>query len=128
MGTLTGKQVNRLAGYVLVFLAAAAFLKVTGHLFLLADDPEYTFRNDHVRAGLTWSGIVWAFTSASSFNWHPGKTDKAAAHFRQALRLRPDYAEAKSNLEAAIQMYRREAEWKSANFHQKIETAGKETG
>ncbi len=62
---------DRLVALLLVFLALAAFAKTTGHLFLLADDPEYTFRNEHVKAGLTGSGVAWAFRSVYALNWHP---------------------------------------------------------
>ena len=39
--------------------------------FLSYDDQAYVTENPHVRAGLTWPGVVWAFKSFSVTNWHP---------------------------------------------------------
>lgn len=35
------------------------------------DDPDYITENAHVREGLTWSNIAWAFTATAADNWHP---------------------------------------------------------
>jgi Flp pilus assembly protein TadD len=35
------------------------------------DDREFVSENAHVRAGLTASGVAWAFTSTESLNWYP---------------------------------------------------------
>jgi hypothetical protein len=35
------------------------------------DDGSYVFENANIRAGLTWDGVVWAFTHIHSQNWHP---------------------------------------------------------
>jgi Tfp pilus assembly protein PilF len=35
------------------------------------DDPIYVSENDHVRTGLSWQGVAWAFTHVHSHNWHP---------------------------------------------------------
>ena len=32
---------------------------------------DYITDNPHVKAGLTWPGIVWAFQSGYAANWHP---------------------------------------------------------
>jgi protein O-mannosyl-transferase len=39
--------------------------------FVNFDDPEYISGNNHVRAGLTWAGVKWAFTSTTAANWFP---------------------------------------------------------
>jgi Flp pilus assembly protein TadD len=39
--------------------------------FVSLDDPTYVSENPHVKGGLTWSGVVWAFTSGRAANWHP---------------------------------------------------------
>jgi Tfp pilus assembly protein PilF len=39
--------------------------------FVNFDDPEYISGNNHVRAGLTWAGLKWAFTSTAAANWFP---------------------------------------------------------
>jgi protein O-mannosyl-transferase len=35
------------------------------------DDDSYILDNAHVRAGLTWDTVKWAFTSRDAANWHP---------------------------------------------------------
>jgi predicted negative regulator of RcsB-dependent stress response len=55
-------------------LAAATLLvfsRVVHHDFINVDDNLYVYKNPHVSAGLTWNGIVWAFTHAHGANWHP---------------------------------------------------------
>jgi tetratricopeptide (TPR) repeat protein len=39
--------------------------------FVNYDDPNYTYENPTIVRGLTWSGVVWAFTHAQAGNWHP---------------------------------------------------------
>jgi protein O-mannosyl-transferase len=40
--------------------------------FVNLDDPEYVTRNAHVLTGLTWSGVVWAFSVHNQgANFHP---------------------------------------------------------
>ena len=39
--------------------------------FVNFDDPAYVTENWHVRHGLSWQGIQWAFTSVAASNWHP---------------------------------------------------------
>ncbi len=35
------------------------------------DDNKYVTANPVVQAGLTWRGVLWAFTSVHASNWHP---------------------------------------------------------
>ncbi|HXF09443.1 MAG TPA: tetratricopeptide repeat protein [Desulfuromonadaceae bacterium] len=42
-----------------------------GYGFIDYDDPDYIVGNEHVKNGLTWSGIRRAFTSGEAANWHP---------------------------------------------------------
>src|SRR5438309_12063999 len=52
-------------------LVAVVFLQ-TGHFnFVNYDDGSYVFENANIRTGLTWRGVVWAFTHVHSQNWHP---------------------------------------------------------
>lgn len=52
-------------------LVAVVFLQ-TGHFnFVNYDDGGYVFENPNIKAGLTWRGVVWAFTHVHSQNWHP---------------------------------------------------------
>lgn len=39
--------------------------------FVNYDDPDYVTANAHVRAGLTWAGVRWAFFSSDVSYWHP---------------------------------------------------------
>jgi len=39
--------------------------------FLNHDDYAYITQNPHVRAGLTWTTVKWAFTTFDQANWHP---------------------------------------------------------
>jgi tetratricopeptide (TPR) repeat protein len=55
----------------LIAITWAVFGQTVGHDFINLDDPNYVSQNDHVRAGLNWDGIVWAFTHVHSANWHP---------------------------------------------------------
>ena len=47
------------------------YWRMTCYGFTNVDDPEYITKNPHVTAGLTWSGVQWAFTSGDVCNWHP---------------------------------------------------------
>ena len=39
--------------------------------FLNYDDALHVTENAHVRAGLTWSTVQWAFRSSETSDWHP---------------------------------------------------------
>ena len=55
----------------LAILTIAVFAPVAGHGFIDLDDPGYVAENAHVAAGITASGVVWAFTTGHAANWHP---------------------------------------------------------
>ena len=55
----------------LLFATLAVYAQVARHEFVLYDDPDYVTTNEHVRAGLTWDGVAWAFTSSQAGNWFP---------------------------------------------------------
>ena len=55
----------------LVAVTLAAYEPVRHFAFVSLDDQVYVTNNPHVRAGLTWAGIVWAFTTTYAANWHP---------------------------------------------------------
>jgi tetratricopeptide (TPR) repeat protein len=56
---------------VLAAITFAVFGQTLRHEFLDFDDSDYVYGNDVVARGLTLKGIVWAFTSTHSDNWHP---------------------------------------------------------
>jgi tetratricopeptide (TPR) repeat protein len=49
----------------------AAFSTVLQCGFINYDDPPYVTENPVVRRGLTLQGLIWAFSSVHSSNWHP---------------------------------------------------------
>jgi tetratricopeptide (TPR) repeat protein len=55
----------------LAVAVCAVYLQVRHFDFVNFDDPEYIGGNPHVRAGLTWAGVKWAFTSTAAANWFP---------------------------------------------------------
>ena len=56
---------------VLVVATIALYYPVSHHPFVNYDDDAYVTENAHVRSGLSWNTIQWAFTSFESANWHP---------------------------------------------------------
>jgi tetratricopeptide (TPR) repeat protein len=65
---------SRTALIIPLLLMAGTILcywQVASHEFVAFDDAEYISENPHVKSGLTWSGIIWAFTSNYASNWHP---------------------------------------------------------
>ena len=56
---------------LLIVLVGWAFLPALHNGFVNFDDEEYVVGNAHVKAGLTWDGVRWAFTSTAAGNWHP---------------------------------------------------------
>lgn len=60
-----------LAALVLVVLTLLAYAPVFRADFVNYDDREYVSQNDHVKAGLTWAGIKWAFRTDLMGSWHP---------------------------------------------------------
>src|ERR1039458_10256253 len=56
------------AGLALVTLAV--YLPTRHHGFVEYDDQQYVTDNPRVQAGLTWSGLIWAFGFHAG-NWHP---------------------------------------------------------
>jgi tetratricopeptide (TPR) repeat protein len=51
-----------------IFAAYGAVLRFG---FVNYDDPVYIATNPNVRDGITWSGVVWAFTHSFDGNWFP---------------------------------------------------------
>jgi hypothetical protein len=47
------------------------FAQVAGHQFLHYDDNVYVTENPHVLRGISWSGLVWAFTSPDAWYGFP---------------------------------------------------------
>jgi len=60
-----------LLGLLLVVATVVLYFPVNGHPFANYDDPDYVTDNFHVRSGLHWSTVKWAFTTYAAANWHP---------------------------------------------------------
>jgi tetratricopeptide (TPR) repeat protein len=56
---------------LLILLVAAAFSPVFSSGFIDFDDDLYVTANPYVQAGLTWTGLKWAFQTTAASNWHP---------------------------------------------------------
>ena len=55
----------------LVVLTLAAYWQVGAFDFIGYDDNQYVYDNLHVRKGLSWENVGWAFTTGRASNWHP---------------------------------------------------------
>src|SRR5579884_2009107 len=62
----------RLVCLVLALGTFFLYCRMLGHDYITLDDTAYVRSNIHVKNGVTWRGIVWAFFGGSySGNWHP---------------------------------------------------------
>jgi Flp pilus assembly protein TadD len=59
------------AGTALVVVTVVVFAAVRQFDFIGMDDPGYVRDNVHVNRGLSWAGLVWAWTTGHAANWHP---------------------------------------------------------
>lgn len=66
----TGLQMAASA-LAVALVAACLYLPILRHPFISFDDPDYVTRNAHVREGLSWLTVTWAWTSLEEGNWHP---------------------------------------------------------
>jgi cytochrome c-type biogenesis protein CcmH/NrfG len=56
---------------LIVVATLVLYNPVNQHPFVNYDDPGYITDNLHVRQGLTWDTITWAFSTTEQANWHP---------------------------------------------------------
>jgi len=63
----------RIAATCALILAVVIVLyyPVFSYPFINYDDADYVTENVHIRNGLTFSSIKWAFASSQDSNWHP---------------------------------------------------------
>jgi len=57
--------------FALAVSTLLVFWQVRNFDFINYDDNDYVFENPHVLNGLTEDGVIWAFTTNRSANWHP---------------------------------------------------------
>ena len=60
-----------LLGLLLVIATVAVYYPVHAQPFANFDDADYVFDNLHVRSGLHWETVKWAFVTLYAANWHP---------------------------------------------------------
>ena len=56
---------------LLILITLALYNPVTRAPFLNYDDATHVTDNLHVRSGLTWNTVVWAFRTSEAADWHP---------------------------------------------------------
>src|SRR5437588_263041 len=56
---------------VLLDLTLIVFWPLTQAQFVNYDDPLYVTNCPEVQRGLSWRGVLWAFTTTDAANWHP---------------------------------------------------------
>jgi len=56
---------------LLALVTLAVYLPTAWNDFVNYDDSDYVTENAHVKGGLKWETVVWAFTSGHASNWHP---------------------------------------------------------
>lgn len=56
---------------LLIIITIAAYWQLTECDFISFDDNLYVTENSYVQDGLTYKGIIWAFTTFHAGNWHP---------------------------------------------------------
>ena len=69
--TLSKIRLDFLICLLLVISTLAVYWQVRNHEFVNLDDEVYIINNFHIQEGLTFDGVVWAFTSTHAANWHP---------------------------------------------------------
>jgi Tfp pilus assembly protein PilF len=65
------KTLRRLICLFLIMVTLVAFGQVKHNKFINLDDDLYVTDNPHVKEGLTFKGVLWAFTTMYSGYWHP---------------------------------------------------------
>jgi Flp pilus assembly protein TadD len=66
-----GKSAIALICALLALAVIAVYWPALNGNFIIYDDPDYVYQNPQVLQGLSWSGVVWAFTHLYAGNWHP---------------------------------------------------------
>jgi len=58
-------------GLLLAVATVVVYYPVNHHHFVSYDDDIYVTNNWHIKYGLTWNAVKWAFTDFYADNWHP---------------------------------------------------------
>lgn len=65
------RRLDLAAMLAVLLVTAAVYSPVWNHDFVLYDDTNYVSDNQVVKAGITWRGVVWAFSTTFMGSWHP---------------------------------------------------------
>ncbi len=65
------RKITLLLALLLILGTLAIYAPSLHNGFVNYDDPAYVTANAHVRQGLSWSNVRWAFTATVEANWHP---------------------------------------------------------
>ena len=65
------RHLVRLLSVTLFLVVVWTFFPALKNGFVTYDDTSYVTENAHVKGGLTWEDLRWAFTSREASNWHP---------------------------------------------------------
>jgi len=71
MAELNKRYIVIFVYFALILSTLLVFWQVRNFDFINYDDKAYIYENPHVLNGLTGNGVVWAFTTNYSANWHP---------------------------------------------------------
>jgi tetratricopeptide (TPR) repeat protein len=71
MSKVPDKSRISLICFLLGLTTLITFGQVCRNDFINYDDTIYVTENQHVRGGLTFNNVFWAFTAAHGSNWHP---------------------------------------------------------
>jgi tetratricopeptide (TPR) repeat protein len=69
--TFFDKHSITIVSLLLIILTLAVYWQVQTHDFVNFDDDLYVVKNPHIKNGITYESINWAFTTLSTGNWHP---------------------------------------------------------
>jgi hypothetical protein len=62
---------KKILAALLAAIVIAVYWQSTTHDFVDYDDRGYVTENNHVKEGVTYQNVIWAFTTLSLSNWHP---------------------------------------------------------
>lgn len=65
------EKLLRICCLLLVLATVALYNPLSRAPFLNYDDDAYVVQNSHLRGGLNWNTVTWAFTTHDLSNWHP---------------------------------------------------------
>src|ERR1700730_10807390 len=69
--SLSAQKRTLLLCLLLIAVVFVFYSPVTHNGFVNYDDDQYIMNNPHVRAGVTWETVKWAFTTYDQANWAP---------------------------------------------------------